>query len=494
MSAEDNDELPEGWTLATLDDGLALSIQPGFACGVNNRGGTGFPHLRPMNVNSEGRISLDDVKYVPIDEADREERRLKKGDVLFNNTNSPALVGKTAYYGEDEPRAFSNHMTRVRTHPEALDPQFCAMVLHQRWREKYFEEVCNNHVNQASISRSVLSEVPVTLPPLAEQRRIVAAVEAVLAKVNAARDRLNRVPTILKRFRQVVLSAACSGRLTADWREARPSEESAGELLNRVRLRRASSKGFDTPEHEAELPATWVWTTAGAMCECIVPNRDKPKSFTGSIPWITLPDFDGSLFIEASKSGTGLTLDEVILHRARVIPKGSVVMSCIGRFGVAAILARDSVINQQLHAFLIPGELLAEYLVYAIRTEEAYLHSLSTSTTIAYLNKENCNSVPLALPSLSEQQEIVRRVGELFALADQIETRLADARQMADQLTQAVLAKAFRGELVPTEAELARREYRTYESAADLLARIRAERDQQPANGKLKRSRRQAQP
>ena len=83
----------------------------------------------------------------------------------------------------------------------------------------------------------------------------------------------------------------------------------------------------------------------------------------------------------------------------------------------------------------------------------------------------------------------MRRVGKLFALADVIEARLTDARRMADRLTQAVLAKAFRGELVPTEAALARREQRTYEPAADLLARIRADRERpavptKPARGR----------
>ncbi len=94
------------------------------------------------------------------------------------------------------------------------------------------------------------------------------------------------------------------------------------------------------------------------------------------------------------------------------------------------------------------------------------------------ISQEKLSSVQISVPPLAEQQEIVRRVGKLFALADVIEARLADARRMADRLAQAVLAKAFRGELVPTEAELARRDGRTYEPAADLLARVRAERPQ----------------
>jgi type I restriction enzyme S subunit len=84
---------------------------------------------------------------------------------------------------------------------------------------------------------------------------------------------------------------------------------------------------------------------------------------------------------------------------------------------------------------------------------------------------------PFALPPLEEQHEIVRRVEALFKLADTIEKRVEAATKRAEKLTQAILARAFRGELVPTEAELALREGRTYEPASVLLERIRRERE-----------------
>ncbi len=84
------------------------------------------------------------------------------------------------------------------------------------------------------------------------------------------------------------------------------------------------------------------------------------------------------------------------------------------------------------------------------------------------------DQIPVPIPPLAEQQEIVRRVSALFARADAIEARAATALKRVESLTQAVLAKAFRGELVPTEADLARRENRPYEPARVLLARIRS--------------------
>ena len=92
------------------------------------------------------------------------------------------------------------------------------------------------------------------------------------------------------------------------------------------------------------------------------------------------------------------------------------------------------------------------------------------------------------VPPLEEQHEIVRRVEVLFQLADAIEKRVAAATKRTDKLTQSILAKAFRGELVPTEAELARREGRSYEPASVLLERIQAERKPQGGASRSKRS------
>lgn len=108
---------------------------------------------------------------------------------------------------------------------------------------------------------------------------------------------------------------------------------------------------------------------------------------------------------------------------------------------------------------------------------QKYLLEGSTAVAQPNVNATTIAKFPIPLPSLAEQEEIVRRVEALFKLADQIEQRYRKAKAQVDKLTQAILAKAFRGELVPTEAELARREGRDYEPASALLERIRRERE-----------------
>jgi type I restriction enzyme S subunit len=119
-----------------------------------------------------------------------------------------------------------------------------------------------------------------------------------------------------------------------------------------------------------------------------------------------------------------------------------------------------------------------QFVAMQIVSRESYdfFHEDIHGATRPRINTKKLRQLPVPLPPLPEQHEIVRRVDALFKLADAIEARLAAATARADKITQAILAKAFRGELVPTEAELARQEGRDYEPASALLARIRAAR------------------
>src|SRR5205823_2727044 len=135
-------------------------------------------------------------------------------------------------------------------------------------------------------------------------------------------------------------------------------------------------------------------------------------------------------------------------------------------------------ITQHLVRSAIHEFMSRDYVAQAVRSPaiQNWLTSEKLGVALQGVNVEDFRRLPIPIPPLAEQHEIVRRVEALFRLADAIEKRVAAATARAEKLTQAVLAKAFRGELVPTEAELARREGRDYEPASVLLERIRAER------------------
>lgn len=126
-----------------------------------------------------------------------------------------------------------------------------------------------DHVNgttRLKLTQAAMRSSPTLLPPLAEQKRIVAKVEEVLARVNAARERLAKLPTILKRFRQSVLAAACSGRLTADWRE-----QHGGEGDEPSRWVDVINEGAFGEFNFSELPPRWCWASCKSLCDI---NRD----------------------------------------------------------------------------------------------------------------------------------------------------------------------------------------------------------------------------
>ena len=305
-----------------------------------------------------------------------------------------------------------------------------------------------------------------------EQKRIVAKIEALQRRSQRVKEAIDAIPQLLDQFRQSVLAAAFRGDLTADWRENNPDVEPASVLLEKIYNRRkikyenelikAKSEKKSKPKKPSylnytlqkhtqdsdEIPKNWVVSLVGILCNCIVPGRDKPKSFTGSIPWVTLPDIVSNE-INVNSSQLHLTEAEIEEVNARTIPPESVIMSCVGRFGISAVTKQKVVINQQLHAFLKSELILPEYLMFHIKYLDKYMNSIATATTVSYLNKSNCNSLPINLAPISEQEQIVHKIQSFFKAADTIEQQYQETKANLDQLNQSILAKAFRGELVP---------------------------------------------
>jgi type I restriction enzyme S subunit len=219
------DRLPSHWRTGYVGD-FALRIEPGFASGKHNFDGDGIPHLRPMNVDRNGRIDLEVTKFVA---PDSDARRLQAGDVLFNNTNSPELVGKTAPVMIDGRYAFSNHMTRLRFRDD-IDPKYAAYQLHFLWMKGYFKYRCVKHVNQASISSGTLATtVPFVSAPTPEQRLIVAEIDKQFSRLDEAVTNLQRVKRRLAIYKQTLLEAAISGQLSHGWRERTVHTDPIGE-------------------------------------------------------------------------------------------------------------------------------------------------------------------------------------------------------------------------------------------------------------------------
>jgi len=154
------------------------------------------------------------------------------------------------------------------------------------------------------------------------------------------------------------------------------------------------------------VPKSWKLVSVGEICRSIVPGRNKPKLFDGDIPWLTTPNIKGLDNINADVDGLRVSSKEMKSSGGRLIPAKSVIMSCVGEFGVSAVTNVEIVINQQLHAFVCPANLSPVFLCNLLRYRKPYLQSIAAITTIPYLNKSKCESVPILLPSREEQDAI----------------------------------------------------------------------------------------
>ena len=151
-----------------LNSKTIMEIKSGFASGQYTREGE-YIHIRPMNINLKGNIDFTNCKYVKPTENQIEIYTLKKGDIIFNNTNSPELVGKTTIFDSDKKCLYSNHMTRIRVDSKKINPNYLAKYLHSIWRSGLFKRICRNHVSQASVNNTMLKELVINIPDISKQ-------------------------------------------------------------------------------------------------------------------------------------------------------------------------------------------------------------------------------------------------------------------------------------------------------------------------------------
>lgn len=192
-----------------------------------------------------------------------------------------------------------------------------------------------------------------------------------------------------------------------------------------------------------EFSSAWTDTVAKNVASSIVPGRNKPQNFDGKIPWITLPDIHGKFYIEDSLGGLCLSNEEIKRIGAKIVPKGTVIMSCVGELGVVAVAKNEVVINQQLHAFVAGNDVLNTFLKYAIEKSRPYLYTRATKTSVLYLNKENCEALPLILPKTDEQ----KKIADFLSAVDTKISLLKEKHTLLEQYKKGVMQKLFKQEI-----------------------------------------------
>ncbi|MGY3864625.1 restriction endonuclease subunit S [Aeromonas bivalvium] len=307
--------------------------------------------------------------------------------------------------------------------------------------------------------------ITVPCPSFAEQKEIAERLDKLLAQVAATQARLAHIPGIIKRFRQSVLAAAVSGKLTEEWRESNKLP-----LPKEVKLEQIICEGPQNGLYKAQK-----FYGEGVRIIRIDGFYDGEIIGWDKVKRLSLEDFEYSRW--------KLEVGDILVNRVNSI-------EYLGKSAIVRELPESAVFESNIMKFRVnPDEAIPEYIVKFLCSTTG-LSELRKNAKLAVnqasINQQDVKNCQVYLPVPQEQTEIVRRVEQLFAYADTIEQQAKAAKERVDKLTQAILAKAFRGEFT-LEWRAANPDLISGDnSAAALLARIQAER----ATAKPRKSRR----
>lgn len=441
-------ELPAGWTRAHL--GELSHIVRGITFPASAKEMTKTANnvccLRTSNIQKE--LRWDDVYFVSRSFVKRDDQFVRRGDILMSMANSYELVGKVAV-AESIPyeTAFGAFLSAVRP-GEVLHGQYLFHFLRTAAVQRQIREGSSQTTNIANISSGKLNAIDTPVAPLPEQKRIADKLDALLARVDACRECLDRVPGILKRFRQSVLAAATSGELTREWREERGGTADTESWV--------SAKLVDL------CVASRVITYGVIKLGDETPHG-VPCLRTSNVRWLRI-DTEGmkriAPVLSAEFGRTVLQGGEVLVNVRGTLGGVAVVESTMRGWNVSrevAVVPVDHTrVNSRFLAFWIGSD-----------DRQRWLSKVEKGVAYTGINIEDLRTLPVSVPPIEEQIEIVRRVQVLLESADELERRHAAIVRATEPLTPSLLAKAFRGELVPQDSN--------DEPASDLLAKLKTE-------------------
>ena len=452
-------ELPASWS--EVEIGQIADVVSGGTPNANELGnfaipGEGIAWLTPADLSgytakeiSHGARDLSEQGYQSCS-----AKLMPKGSLLFS---SRAPIGYVAVAANP---ISTNQGFKSFVFPDDVDSSYAFYYLKSI---RSLADSLGTGTTFKELSGTAAKTLPFLMAPKAEQTRIAQKLDELLAQVDTLKARIDTIPALLKRFRQSVLAAAVSGRLTEEWRSSHPERP----ILSIEDLELGiKSSGFKTKAKG--IGVTQVSAIPG---------------------WLDVPL--GTVF--SVKSGDGLTAKEMNENGKIPVYGGNGVN---GHHTECNVTTRTVVIGRvgyycgSVHftppqAWVTDNALIVSYPSTLFDINFVYwlllgtnLRENTSSSAQPVISGEKIYPLNLSIPPLTEQVEIVRRIEQLFAFADQLEAKVATAQARIDRLTQSILAKAFRGELVPQDPN--------DEPASLLLERIQAQRAATP---KAKRGR-----
>lgn len=402
-------EMPKGWVNSRLEESIYLNQK------LTNIGDDSECGFVPM--------AMVPTKYgVPIEFEAKTWGMCKKGYTQFQNDDvllakiTPCFENGKGALVSGLPNGIGAGSTEyfvLRSVGSLVEPKYLHAFVKTRDFLINCETNMSGSVGHRRVPKDYLLHYSMPLAPLAEQKRIVEKLDEVLAQVDTIKARLDGIPDLLKRFRQSVLASAVSGKLTEEWR-----------------------KKSDMP-----LGQTKPLKNAGKVIAGQSPSRAEVNSDGYGEPYVTGPEqWDGKKILHHKWT----------MYPKRMAPDGSIFVTVKGAGVGTTFPGCYAAIGRDVYAFVPSEQMQYKYILYAIQASAQDV-VLKAKGLIPGLTKSDIIDHCVYLPRIEEQKEIVRLVDQYFAFADIIEAQVKKAQTRVDNLTQSILAKAFRGELVPQD-------------------------------------------
>lgn len=400
------------------------------------------------------------------------KRELKEGDILLEISGGgpDQPVGRVVYIDEDVlsfepqiPKVGTNFLRLVRVY-DTLSSKFINYYL------QYFYvtgEVVNYQGGSNNLRNLKFKEyetIKIPIPPLAEQERIVAKLDNLFVELDTIKERLETIPGLLKNFRQSVLNQAVTGKLTEEWREGKELKDVGlmvkEFLLDLLKKEKSISKKKNletlikvTPYNEYEIPPSWSFFNLEQLCLSFTYGTSTKSLNTGTTPVLRMGNLqDGKIDWNKLKyTSDKKEIDKYLLNKGDVL---------FNRTNSPELVGKTSIYkgaNKAIYAgYLIrikTGYVLdSDYLNYILNSPYGRKWSWSVKSdgvSQSNINAKKLSQFNIPFPPKEEQQEIVKRIEALFKQADNIQAHYEALVKRIEVLPQAMLAKAFKGELVP---------------------------------------------
>jgi type I restriction enzyme S subunit len=482
----------------------------GSTLGTEDFISAGVP-LLTIGCLTEHGVTLDKAFFISEEKARQLSRyRVRSGDLLFSRSASVGRAGLVTERFADS--VINYHLMRLRLANSVIDPTlFISYVRGSAVVADYLREI-NHGATRDGINTAGLLEMPVAVPPMLEQRRIVAKLDELFSDLDAGVAALGRARANLKRYRAAVLKAAIEGRLTERWRAEHPTKDSASQLLERILAERRRKWEADhrakyaaagrTPPKDwqakyvepkppdttglPELPCGWCWATVEQMGDVQLGRQRSPKNRSDKYP---------TKYIRAANiTEDGLALDDILdmdfspneqaTYRLAV---GDIVLSEAS--GSPDQVGKPAVWNGEIENCCFQNTVIrlrpaGPFSSYALVVFRDYYFNkrfakVAAGVGINHLSAAKFSVLPFPLAPLEEQALIVAEVEERLSVLDAAESQIETNLLRSARLRQSILKRAFDGKLVPQDPN--------DEPASVLLERIRAERASAKNGTPLKR-------